>query len=110
MNLEKKYQGKPKGGAGLGQGKKKTKIFSKKTFALDIKVVDILAEYSQGNGFQKGMTIEFVELAILELHKQLQNINSPGIDQETYVDFQNRKDKLFIKVAERYQENSEQFL
>lgn len=112
MSEEKpKYQGKPRGGAGLGQGKKKSKVYVRKSFDIDIKVADILSEYHYDKGFPKGTMIEFLEIATLELHKQFQDLLTPGTDAtDTYFNFQERKENLFKKVADKHKENLEQFL
>lgn len=99
MAEKKEYQGKPRGGAGLGQGKKTKKDFKKKTFSLQSEIVKILEKYGVENGYKKGTITNFVEIAIVDLHKHFQDLLLIP-ETEVYENFQENKQKLFQKVVD----------
>lgn len=75
----KEYKGKKRGGAGLGQGRKKVKDVKSKTFFLDTNVANIINEFTIENGYPRGTMIEFAEIALLDLYHQMYPEDSENI-------------------------------
>lgn len=82
---------KKRGGGGLGQGRKKVKDVKPKTFFLDANVAKIINNFTLENGFKRGTMIEFVEVAILGLHKE---IYPEDFENISLINLDNRKSKL----------------
>lgn len=90
---EKKYQGKPKGGGGLGQGRH-PKPHKSKSFRFDEKVVTILEKFTDPSK----IVTEMVEVAILELDNQFKKKQDLFISQEEAQHLSNKKEAIFKKM------------
>ena len=94
----KKYTGSPRGGAGLGQGRKKTKDYKRRTFILEVETNELLEKF---NHAKFKILSEVVEIAILELNRQFENTQpAPQIDEQQYLNFDAKKETLFSKMKD----------
>jgi hypothetical protein len=101
--IEKKYNGKPRGGGGLGQGRSK-KNHEPKNFRLDTHVVEILESYDLTEKIKIGETLKkltatyIVEVALLELHRQYLEKKGTPLSQKEIDEIMEKKQILFQKI------------
>lgn len=90
---EKKYEGKPRGGGGLGQGRP-PKPHKAKSFRFSEKVAAILEKFTDPSK----IVTEMVEVAILELNQQFEQKVGFVISQDESQLLSDKKNSIFKKM------------